>query len=84
MGAGLQLGLGGGIALAPSNKWWQATFRLLNGICTLPASLPSSELPAAAPPAPQVRSIGGGAEVWLGYQQSLRPCQVGAAGVVTD
>ena len=25
---------------------------------------------------PQVRSIGGGAEVWLGYQQSLRPCQV--------
>lgn len=27
----------------------------------------------------QVRSIGGGAEVWLGYQQSLRPCQVGGA-----
>ncbi|EFN55085.1 hypothetical protein CHLNCDRAFT_134979 [Chlorella variabilis] len=27
----------------------------------------------------QVRSIGGGAEVWLGYQQSLRPCQTGLA-----
>ncbi|PRW57108.1 argonaute 1 [Chlorella sorokiniana] len=26
-----------------------------------------------------VRSIGGGAEVWLGYQQSLRPCQTGLA-----
>ncbi|GAB4819183.1 hypothetical protein N2152v2_006229 [Parachlorella kessleri] len=26
-----------------------------------------------------VRSIGGGAEVWLGYQQSLRPCQSGLA-----
>ena len=36
----------------------------------------------------QVRSIGGGAEVWLGYQQSLRPCQVGGldcwfAGLLT-
>jgi hypothetical protein len=27
----------------------------------------------------QVRSIGGGAEVWLGYQQSLQPCQVSCA-----
>ncbi|RMZ53214.1 hypothetical protein APUTEX25_005203, partial [Auxenochlorella protothecoides] len=28
---------------------------------------------------PGTRSLGGGAEVWLGYQQSLRPCQTGLA-----
>ena len=66
----------GGASMPACLLGWAVASRLTHG-CMLAPVQAWPGVPHGPPWPVQVRSIGGGAEVWLGYQQSLRPCQVG-------